>query len=98
VSVGYFIADLAMIMWLYPSLGGMEYVSLLFLLSLFLSLLSLSSFGLFMCFLLCQFNEINCQEHSLLSSFYFFFGKKHELVSPWLIIGFLTQILNKNLF
>ncbi|XP_057544765.1 uncharacterized protein LOC130823950 [Amaranthus tricolor] len=26
VSVGYFIADLAMIMWLYPSLGGMEYV------------------------------------------------------------------------
>ncbi|XP_026427766.1 transmembrane protein 56-B-like [Papaver somniferum] len=26
VSVGYFIADLAMIFWLYPSLGGMEYV------------------------------------------------------------------------
>lgn len=26
VSVGYFIADLAMILWLYPSLGGMEYV------------------------------------------------------------------------
>lgn len=26
VSVGYFIADLAMIMWLYPSLGGIEYV------------------------------------------------------------------------
>ncbi|KAK9714408.1 hypothetical protein RND81_06G091900 [Saponaria officinalis] len=26
VSVGYFIADLAMILWLYPSLGGIEYV------------------------------------------------------------------------
>ncbi|PON62042.1 TRAM/LAG1/CLN8 domain containing protein [Trema orientale] len=26
VSVGYFIADLAMILWLYPSLGGVEYV------------------------------------------------------------------------
>jgi len=26
VSVGYFITDLAMIFWLYPSLGGMEYV------------------------------------------------------------------------
>ncbi|XP_072956181.1 uncharacterized protein [Typha angustifolia] len=26
VSVGYFITDLAMILWLYPSLGGMEYV------------------------------------------------------------------------
>ncbi|KAF0925249.1 hypothetical protein E2562_015964 [Oryza meyeriana var. granulata] len=26
VSVGYFIADLAMILWLYPSLGGMEYL------------------------------------------------------------------------
>ncbi|KAM6575193.1 hypothetical protein CsatA_023520 [Cannabis sativa] len=26
VSVGYFIADLTMILWLYPSLGGMEYV------------------------------------------------------------------------
>ncbi|KAL5210913.1 hypothetical protein ABZP36_006536 [Zizania latifolia] len=26
VSVGYFISDLAMIFWLYPSLGGMEYV------------------------------------------------------------------------
>ncbi|WOK99559.1 transmembrane protein 56 [Canna indica] len=26
VSVGYFITDLAMIVWLYPSLGGMEYV------------------------------------------------------------------------
>lgn len=26
VSVGYFIADLGMIFWLYPSLGGMEYV------------------------------------------------------------------------
>lgn len=25
-SVGYFIADLAMILWLYPSMGGMEYV------------------------------------------------------------------------
>ncbi|RRT65440.1 hypothetical protein BHE74_00043781, partial [Ensete ventricosum] len=27
VSVGYFLADLAMIVWSYPSLGGMEYVS-----------------------------------------------------------------------
>ncbi|XP_077244490.1 uncharacterized protein LOC143884684 isoform X3 [Tasmannia lanceolata] len=26
VSVGYFISDLGMIFWLYPSLGGMEYV------------------------------------------------------------------------
>ncbi|XP_058071993.1 uncharacterized protein LOC131220975 isoform X1 [Magnolia sinica] len=26
VSVGYFIADIGMIFWLYPSLGGMEYV------------------------------------------------------------------------
>ncbi|KAK6916925.1 TRAM/LAG1/CLN8 homology domain [Dillenia turbinata] len=26
VSVGYFIADLAMILWLYPSLGGIEFV------------------------------------------------------------------------
>ncbi|URE25678.1 transmembrane protein 56-B-like [Musa troglodytarum] len=26
VSVGYFLADLAMIVWSYPSLGGMEYV------------------------------------------------------------------------
>ncbi|KAM0951617.1 putative TRAM/LAG1/CLN8 domain-containing protein [Dioscorea sansibarensis] len=26
VSVGYFICDLAMILWLYPSLGGMEYI------------------------------------------------------------------------
>ncbi|KAL6610473.1 hypothetical protein ACP70R_040442 [Stipagrostis hirtigluma subsp. patula] len=26
VSVGYFIADLAMILWFYPSLGGMEYI------------------------------------------------------------------------
>ncbi|KAL9453004.1 hypothetical protein AB3S75_008740 [Citrus x aurantiifolia] len=26
VSVGYFLADLGMIFWLYPSLGGMEYV------------------------------------------------------------------------
>lgn len=26
VSVGYFLVDLAMIIWLYPSLGGMEYV------------------------------------------------------------------------
>ncbi|GMY34914.1 TLC domain-containing protein 4-B-like [Fagus crenata] len=26
VSVGYFLADLALIFWLYPSLGGMEYV------------------------------------------------------------------------
>jgi hypothetical protein len=27
VSVGYFLADLGMIFWLYPSLGGSEYVS-----------------------------------------------------------------------
>lgn len=27
VSVGYFLADLGMILWLYPLLGGMEYVS-----------------------------------------------------------------------
>ncbi|WZY68960.1 hypothetical protein YC2023_001200 [Brassica napus] len=27
VSVGYFLADLGMIIWLYPSLGGVEYVS-----------------------------------------------------------------------
>ena len=27
VSVGYFISDLGMIIWFYPSLGGMEYVS-----------------------------------------------------------------------
>ena len=27
VSVGYFITDIAMIFWVYPSLGGMEYVS-----------------------------------------------------------------------
>jgi hypothetical protein len=27
VSVGYFVTDLAMIFWAYPSLGGMEYVS-----------------------------------------------------------------------
>ncbi|KAG8062034.1 hypothetical protein GUJ93_ZPchr0003g16705 [Zizania palustris] len=26
VSVGYFISDLAMIFWLYPSLGGLEYI------------------------------------------------------------------------
>ncbi|XP_065628361.1 uncharacterized protein LOC112041175 isoform X2 [Quercus suber] len=26
VSVGYFLADLGMIFWLYPSLGGMEYI------------------------------------------------------------------------
>nr|KJB69047.1 hypothetical protein B456_011G050300 [Gossypium raimondii] len=26
VSVGYFVSDLAMILWLYPSLGGIEYV------------------------------------------------------------------------
>nr|CAD1828214.1 unnamed protein product [Ananas comosus var. bracteatus] len=26
VSVGYFISDIVMILWLYPSLGGMEYV------------------------------------------------------------------------
>ncbi|KAJ8450692.1 hypothetical protein Cgig2_021164 [Carnegiea gigantea] len=29
VSVGYFIADLAMILWLYPSLGGMELCAIL---------------------------------------------------------------------
>lgn len=27
VSVGYFISDLGMICWLYPTLGGVEYVS-----------------------------------------------------------------------
>ncbi|XVF40022.1 hypothetical protein PTKIN_Ptkin01aG0079200 [Pterospermum kingtungense] len=27
VSVGYFLSDLGMILWLYPSLGGIEYVS-----------------------------------------------------------------------
>src|ERR1041385_5569818 len=27
VSVGYFITDIAMIFWVYPSLGGFEYVS-----------------------------------------------------------------------
>lgn len=27
VSLGYFMADLAMIFWFYPSLGGLEYVS-----------------------------------------------------------------------
>ncbi|XP_078437133.1 uncharacterized protein LOC144707766 [Wolffia australiana] len=27
VSVGYFISDLAMIIWLYPSLGGMEFIT-----------------------------------------------------------------------
>lgn len=27
VSVGYFLSDIGMIMWFYPSLGGMEYVS-----------------------------------------------------------------------
>ena len=27
VSVGYFLADIGMIFWLYPSLGGIEYVS-----------------------------------------------------------------------
>ncbi|KAJ0980406.1 hypothetical protein J5N97_008661 [Dioscorea zingiberensis] len=26
VSIGYFICDIAMILWLYPSLGGMEYI------------------------------------------------------------------------
>lgn len=36
VSIGYFITDLAMIFWLFPSLGGMEYV-----LHHFLSLVSL---------------------------------------------------------
>ncbi|KAE8655785.1 TRAM protein [Hibiscus syriacus] len=29
VSVGYFLADLGMIIWFYPSLGGMEYASIL---------------------------------------------------------------------
>lgn len=29
VSVGYFFTDLVMIFWLYPCLGGMEYVSTL---------------------------------------------------------------------
>lgn len=27
ISIGYFIADLGMIFWKYPSLGGIEYVS-----------------------------------------------------------------------
>ncbi|KAE9461478.1 hypothetical protein C3L33_06595, partial [Rhododendron williamsianum] len=30
VSVGYFVADLGMIFWLYPSLGGVEYVNYIF--------------------------------------------------------------------
>ena len=30
VSVGYFLADLGMIIWFYPDLGGLEYVSMLF--------------------------------------------------------------------
>lgn len=30
VSVGYFLSDLGMICWLYPSLGGLEYVSTYF--------------------------------------------------------------------
>eukprot|EP01018_Ginkgo_biloba_P029953 Gb_25832 [translate_table: standard] len=28
VSIGYFLSDLVMILWLYPSLGGKEYVSI----------------------------------------------------------------------
>lgn len=42
VSVGYFIADLAMIFWSYPSLGGLEYVihHLLSLISVSYSMLS----------------------------------------------------------
>ncbi|XP_078163726.1 uncharacterized protein LOC144558743 isoform X2 [Carex rostrata] len=42
VSTGYFLTDLAMILWLYPSLGGMEYVvhHLLSLLALAYSVLS----------------------------------------------------------
>ncbi|CAI9096924.1 OLC1v1033188C2 [Oldenlandia corymbosa var. corymbosa] len=42
VSVGYFISDLAMIIWFYPSLGGMEYVvhHLLSMISVMYSLLT----------------------------------------------------------
>lgn len=29
VSTGYFFSDLGMICWLYPSLGGLEYVSII---------------------------------------------------------------------
>lgn len=29
ISLGYFVSDLAMILWNYPALGGMEYVSIL---------------------------------------------------------------------
>eukprot|EP00252_Welwitschia_mirabilis_P017436 TRINITY_DN3865_c0_g1_i4.p1 TRINITY_DN3865_c0_g1~~TRINITY_DN3865_c0_g1_i4.p1 ORF type:complete len:268 (+),score=19.92 TRINITY_DN3865_c0_g1_i4:279-1082(+) len=40
VSMGYFISDLAMIIWLYPTLGGMEYIvhHLLSISSIFLGL------------------------------------------------------------
>lgn len=34
VSVGYFFSDLGMICWLYPSLGGLEYVSIIFYMKL----------------------------------------------------------------
>lgn len=27
ISIGYFLADLAMILWHFPALGGLEYVS-----------------------------------------------------------------------
>ncbi|KAM0950608.1 putative TRAM/LAG1/CLN8 domain-containing protein [Dioscorea sansibarensis] len=42
VSIGYFLSDLAMILWLYPALGGKEYILHhgLSLYSIFLSLLS----------------------------------------------------------
>lgn len=31
ISLGYFMSDLAMILWNYPALGGMEYVSTIIL-------------------------------------------------------------------
>lgn len=33
ISLGYFLTDLAMILWFYPSLGGLEYVSVFMLVS-----------------------------------------------------------------
>ena len=37
VSMGYFLTDLAMILWYFPSLGGKEYVSLNYYLAHILS-------------------------------------------------------------
>ena len=37
VSMGYFLTDLAMILWYFPSLGGKEYVSLNYYLARILS-------------------------------------------------------------